>query len=161
MTERTLSVNIPAGVDNENQLRISGEGEAGANGAPSGDLFVLIHVDEHPDFERENEHVISTVPLGFSLAALGGTIKVKTLEGEESLNIPEGTQTGARFKLRGKGIPHLNGHGRGDHFVFVRVVTPTKLTREQKNLLEQLADQETSNGELEKNLSQKFKNLFS
>lgn len=161
-TEKSLNVNIPAGVDSENQLRVAGEGEPGINGGPAGDLFVLLHIREHPDFQREGEHVISTVPIGFSLAALGGSVKVKTLEGEESLHIPEGTQTGARFKLRGKGIPHLNGHGRGDHYVFVRVVTPTNLTREQRQLLEQLDEPQPSDGELsEKTLSQKVKDLFS
>ena len=161
-TEKTISVNIPAGVDSENQLRVSGEGEAGNNGAPPGDLYVLLHVKEHPEFQREGQHVISAVPIGFSLAALGGQIKVKTLEGEEPLHIPESTQTGARFKLRGKGIPQVNGHGRGDHYVFVRVVTPTNLTREQRALIEQLGDTPAGEGEAnEKTLSQKVKALFS
>ncbi len=161
-TERTISVSIPAGVDNENQLRVSGEGEAGMNGGPTGDLYVLIHVNEHTEFEREGQHVMSTLPIGFVQAALGATVKVKTLEGEEPLHIPEGTQTGARFRIKGKGIPQVNGHGRGDHFVFVRVVTPTNLTRDQKKLLEGLAEEPIANGDQsEKTLSQKVKELFS
>jgi molecular chaperone DnaJ len=159
--EKTLSVNIPAGVDSENHLRVSGEGEAGVNGGPAGDLYVVIHVEEHPVFERREDHLACTVPISFTQAALGAEIQVQTLEAEESLTIPEGTQTGARFRLKGKGIPHLNGHGRGDLYVFVRVVTPTKLTREQRSLLEQLEPEPAADGApAEKTLTQKFRDLF-
>lgn len=160
-TEKTLSVNIPAGVDTESHLRISGEGEAGMQGGPPGDLYVVIHVQEHPVFERREDHLVCTVPISFAQAALGAQINVPTLEADEPLTIPEGTQTGSRFRLKGKGIPHLNGHGRGDLYVFVRVVTPTKLTREQRQLLEQLNLEPGSDGaSAEKTLSQKVKDLF-
>ncbi|MBI2819630.1 MAG: molecular chaperone DnaJ [Acidobacteria bacterium] len=160
-TEKTLSVNIPAGVDTESHLRISGEGEAGMQGGSPGDLYVVIHVQEHPVFERREDHLVCTVPISFAQAALGAQIKVPTLEGDEPLTIPEGTQTGSRFRLKSKGIPHLNGHGRGDLYVFVRVVTPTKLTREQRQLLEQLNLEPGSDGaSADKTLSQKVKDLF-
>ena len=159
--EKTLSVTIPAGVDSDNHLRVSGEGEAGVQGGPSGDLYVVIHVQEHAIFERREDHLVCTVPISFSQAALGAEIPVQTLEGEEPLTIPEGTQTGARFRLKGKGIPHLNGHGRCDLYVFVRVVTPTKLTHEQRQLLEQLdPEPEHPASPSEKTLSQKMKDLF-
>ena len=160
-TEKTLSVSIPAGVDTESHLRISGEGEAGMQGGPPGDLYVVIHVQEHAVFERREDHLVCTVPISFAQAALGAQIKVPTLEEEESLTIPEGTQTGSRFRLKSKGIPHLNGHGRGDLYVFVRVVTPTKLSREQRQLLEQLEPEPNSDGaSAEKTLSQKVKDIF-
>ena len=163
--EKTLSVSIPAGVDGESHLRISGEGDAGVLGGPSGDLYVVIHVQEHEVFQRQEDHLICTVPITFTQAALGAQIKIPTLEGEEPFIIPEGTQTGARFRIRGKGIPHVNGHGRGDLYVYVRVVTPSKLTREQRRLLEQLepAQDPSSNGgdsSADKTLSQKVKDLF-
>jgi molecular chaperone DnaJ len=158
--EKTLSISIPAGVDSESHLRVSGEGEAGAAGGPPGDLYVVIHVQDHAFFERREDHLVCTVPISFSQAALGAEIKVPTLEEEESLTIPEGTQTGARFRLRGKGIPHLNGHGRGDLYVYVRVVTPTKLTREQRKLLEDLDPTPADEPAAEKTLSQKVKDLF-
>jgi len=160
-TEKTLSVSIPAGVDTESHLRISGEGEAGMQGGPPGDLYVVIHVQEHAVFERREDHLVCTVPISFAQAALGAQIKVPTLEEEESLTIPEGTQTGSRFRLKSKGIPHLNGHGRGDLYIFVRVVTPTKLSREQRQLLEQLEPEPNSDGaSAEKTLSQKVKDIF-
>ena len=159
--EKTLSVSIPAGVDGESHLRVSGEGEAGIQGGPSGDLYVVIHVQEHAVFERREDHLVCTVPISFTQAALGAEIQVTTLEGEEPLTIPEGTQTGARFRLKGKGIPHLNGHGRGDLYVFVRVATPTKLTREQRQLLEQLEPEPDPQAPpAEKTLTQKMKDLF-
>jgi molecular chaperone DnaJ len=154
-------VNIPAGVDTDSHLRISGEGEAGHQGGPSGDLYVVIHVKEHAFFERHEDHLVCTVPISFTQAALGSQIKVATLEEEETLTIPEGTQTGHRFRLKGKGIPHLEGHGRGDLYVYVRVVTPTKLTREQKHLMEQLNLEPNPNTTPhDKTLGQKMKDLF-
>ena len=162
LTEKQLQISIPAGVDSENHLRISGEGEAGLQGGPSGDLYIVIHVEEHPFFQRQDDNLICTVPISFTQAALGAQIQVPTLEGEEPLHIPEGTQTGARFRLRGKGIPHVNGHGRGDLHVFVRVSTPANLSREQRQLLEQLEALSTpDNQPAEKTLTQKMKDLFS
>jgi molecular chaperone DnaJ len=168
--EKTLSVTIPAGVDAESRLRIPGEGEAGARGGPSGDLYVFIHVEDHPFFERHESDLICRVPISFTQAALGAQIEVPTLDGKESLNIPEGTQTGTRFRIRGKGIPRLEGHGRGDLHVFVRVVTPSRLNKEQRQLLEQLATLEPpqegfpdrpEDSQTEKSFTEKVKDLFS
>lgn len=137
--ERTLQVKIPAGVDSGSTLRISGEGEAGSTGAPAGDLYVAIRVAEHPFFQRDGENLFCEMPLTIAQAALGVTLKVPTPDAEESkVSIPEGTQTGASFRVKGKGVPRLGGKGRGDLHVTVRVLTPTKLSSEQRRLLEQL-----------------------
>jgi len=165
--EKTLSVTIPAGVDSESRLRISGEGEAGARGGPPGDLYVFIHVEDHPVFARDGSDLFCKVPITFSQAALGAQIEVPSLEGKETLNIPEGTQTGTRFRIRGKGIPRLEGHGRGDLHVIVTVVTPARLNKEQRQLLEELAalDQPRDGAEstpaAEKTFTDKVKDLFS
>ena len=160
--EKTLAVTIPAGVDSESRLRISGEGEAGARGGPPGDLYVFIHVEEHPFFEREGSDLLCKIRISFSQAALGAQIEVPTLDGKESLTIPEGTQTGSRFRLRGKGIPRLEGHGKGDLHVFVRVVTPARLNKEQRRLLEELAALDRPEDESsEKTFTDKVKDLFS
>ena len=160
--EKTLGVNIPAGVDSDSRLRIPGEGEAGTHGGPPADLYVFIHVQEHPFFEREGSDLICTIPISFPQAALGAQIEVPTLDGKETLNIPDGTQTGSRFRIRGKGIPKLDGHGRGDLHVFVKVVTPTRLSKEQRQLLEELAALDrTENQPAEKKFTEKVKDLFS
>ncbi len=161
--EKSLEVTVPAGVDTGSRLRIVGEGEAGRQGSPAGDLYVILNVEDHPFFRREESHIICSVPVGFTQAALGAQIEVPTLDGMETLQIPEGTQTGARFKLRGKGIPHLNGHGRGDLYVLVKLVTPANLTREQKKLLKTLdavANLDDYNIN-ERSFSQKVKDMFS
>jgi len=136
---RTIKVRVPPGVDDGFRLRLSREGEAGIRGGPPGDLYVYIRVKPDPVFARDGYDVVSEVPVTFVQAALGGEVEVETLDGKERLRIPEGTQTGAVFRLRGKGIPHLNGRGRGDHRVQVRVVTPTRLTEKQKELLREFA----------------------
>ncbi len=161
--ERTLEIRIPPGVDTGNRLRFSGEGEAGPRGGPPGDLYVVLHVEEHPFFDRKDADLYCTIPVSFSQAALGTEIKVPTLDGEERLKIPEGTQTGSIFRLKGRGMAQLNGGGRGDLFVHVRVVTPAKLTREQKRLLEQLAQTmpaENRPAERESSLFEKVKDIF-
>ena len=160
--EKTLGVNIPAGVDSESRLRISGEGEAGLHGGPSGDLYVFLHVQEHPLFGREGNDLLCTISISFAQAGLGAQIEVPTLDGNETLSIPEGTQSGHRFRIRGKGIPQLNGHGRGDLYVTVKVVTPTHPTKEQRRLLEELAALDnTGNHPTARKLSEKVKDLFS
>jgi molecular chaperone DnaJ len=138
--ERTLQIRIPAGVDNGSQLRIGGEGEPGAQGGPSGDLYVVLRVADHSFFKRDGTHLVCEVPVGVAQAALGATIEVPTLDGGKAkLNVPDGTQSGTVLKLRGQGIPALGGRGRGDLHVLVRVVVPKHLNAEQRKLFEQLA----------------------
>jgi len=157
--EKQLEVKVPAGVETGSRLRVSGEGEAGTQGGATGDLYVVIHVAEHEQFERQGSNLYEAVPITFAQAALGADIMVKTLDAEEKLKIPMGTQTGTVFRLRGKGMPALGGRGRGDLFVSVTVITPTTLTREQRRLLEQLA--EVENKDLEsKGLVDKVRDIF-
>ena len=137
--ERTLTVKIPAGIADGQRLRISGEGEGGIAGGPAGDLYVFIEVAEHPFFRREGNNLSCEIPLNFTTLALGGTIEVPTLDGHESYKVPEGTQSGAVFRLRSKGMPDVSGRGRGDLFFTVQAVTPKKLNKEQRALLEQLS----------------------
>jgi molecular chaperone DnaJ len=137
--ERKLTVKIPAGIATGQQLRLQGEGEAGAAGGPAGNLYVVIHVQEHEFFRRDGVNLFCEVPVNFTTVTLGGEIQVPTLDGVEKVKIPEGTQTGATLKLRGKGMPDVNGHGRGDLFATVQVQTPKKLTKEQRRMLEELA----------------------
>jgi molecular chaperone DnaJ len=136
--ERTIELRIPPGVDTGTRLRVQGEGEAGPNGGPAGDLYVVLEVKEHPFFERRNADLYCTIPLSISQAALGTELQVPGLGGEERLKIPEGTQSGAVFRIKGKGLPDPHGGGKGDLYYHVRVMTPTKLTREQRKLMEQL-----------------------
>ncbi|MGC1688291.1 MAG: molecular chaperone DnaJ [Candidatus Acidiferrales bacterium] len=135
--DRVLEVAVPAGVDSETRLRLAGEGEPGVNGGASGDLYVFFQVKEHPFFERRNADLFCTIPVSFMQASLGTKIRVPTLTGDEELEIPEGTQSGQIFRRKGKGLPNPHG-GRGDLYINVRVDIPTKLTREQKRILEQL-----------------------
>ncbi|WP_442603679.1 molecular chaperone DnaJ [Paenibacillus sp. KN14-4R] len=137
--QRTIHVRIPAGVDDGAQLRISGEGEAGTRGGPSGDLYVVIRVRTHEFFDREGDDIYCEVPLTFAQAALGDEIEIPTLTEKVKLKIPAGTQTGTYFRLRGKGVPRLRGHGQGDQHVKVTVVTPSSMNDEQKDLLRQFA----------------------
>ena len=135
--DRHLEVAVPAGVDSDTRLRLAGEGEPGLNGGASGDLYIFFQVKEHPFFERRNADLFCTIPVSFVQATLGTKIRVPTLTGEEELEIPEGTQSGQIFRKKGKGLPNPHG-GRGDLYINVRVDIPTKLSREQKRLLEQL-----------------------
>jgi molecular chaperone DnaJ len=137
--ERKLTVRIPAGIATGQRMRLSGEGEAGAAGGPHGDLYVVIHVQEHPFFQREGNDLYCEIPLNYPTLALGGDIRIPTLDGDEAFKIPDGTQTGASFRIRGKGMPDVSGRGRGDLIVTVKVITPKKLTKDQKKLLDQLA----------------------
>ncbi|HYK99927.1 MAG TPA: molecular chaperone DnaJ [Steroidobacteraceae bacterium] len=137
---RKLSVKVPAGVDNEDRVRLSGEGEAGRNGGPPGDLYVEIHVREHPIFERDGEHLSCEVPVSFATAALGGAVAVPTLDGDVTLKIPAETQSGRVFRLRDKGVKPVRGGARGDLFCRVVVETPVHLTAEQRDLIRSLDD---------------------
>jgi molecular chaperone DnaJ len=135
---KTIELRIPPGVDSQTRLRVPGEGEAGINAGPPGDLYVVLNVREHPFFERRNADLYCTIPISVTQAALGAEVKVPGLTGEEKVKIPEGTQTGSIFRLKGKGMPDPHGGGKGDLYVNVRVVTPAKLNREQRRMLEQL-----------------------
>jgi molecular chaperone DnaJ len=135
--QRTLEVGIPAGVDSGTRLRMAGQGEPGLNGGPAGDLYIFLTVKEHPFYERRDADLICTIPVSITQAALGATITVPTLQGPEELEIPEGTQSGQTFRRKGKGLPDPQG-GRGDLYVIIRVVIPSKVTREQRKILEQL-----------------------
>jgi molecular chaperone DnaJ len=138
--ERKITVKIPAGIATGQQLRLQNEGEAGAGGGPAGHLYVVVHVQDHDFFKRDGVNLFCEVPVNFTTLALGGEIVVPTLDGTDSIKIPEGTQTGTTLRLRNKGLPDVNGRGRGDLFATVQVHTPKKLSREQRKLLEQLAD---------------------
>jgi len=143
---KKLSVKIPAGVDNGDRIRLSGEGEAGRNGGPSGDLYVEINVRSHPIFEREGEHLSCEVPVSFATASLGGTVIVPTLDGQVSLKIPAETQSGRQFRLRDKGVKPVRGGTRGDLFCRVMVETPVNLNSEQKDLLRRFEESLKSDG---------------
>lgn len=136
---KTLSVKIPAGVETGSRLKLRGEGGQGVKGGQNGDLFVAISVADHPLFEREDTNVICQLPISFTQAALGCELEVPTLDGPVSMKIPAGTQSGKTYRLRGKGIPSLQGYGRGDQMVIVKVETPINLNKRQKELLEEFA----------------------
>lgn len=135
---RTVDTKIPAGVEDGTRIRYAGLGEAGQFGGPAGDLYVVLHVKEHPFFEREGNNLHCVIPISFTQAALGTEIRVPTMEADQALKIPEGTQSGTTFRLKNKGVPVLNGHGKGDLFVEVRVQTPSKVTKRQRELLQEL-----------------------
>lgn len=142
--ERRIFVKIPPGVETGTRLRIAGEGESGLNGGPRGDLYVQIEVLPHPLFIREGSDLVSEVPISYTRAALGGEIEVPTLNGAHRLYVPPGTPSGKSFRLKGKGLPHLRGHGRGDQLVRLVIKVPTKLSARERELLEELAAMEQS-----------------
>ena len=159
--EKVLGIKIPGGVDDGTRLRISGEGEAGRHGGPAGDLYVVLRVRPHPYFERRGEDLYVRIPLSITQAALGTDIKVPTLQGMEKMKIPGGTQPGAVFRMRGHGMPVLNGRGRGNLYVLVDVVIPHTLSREQRRMLESLAPSvEVENKPVERTASEKVKDVF-
>lgn len=161
---RQIKVNIPAGIDDGMRVRLSGEGEAGSRGGPPGDLYVFVRVKPHSLFHREGNDVVCEIPISFSQAALGDEIEVPTMDGKAKLKIPEGTQTGTVFRLRGLGITAVRGYGRGDQRVIIKVVTPTRLSARQRELLRELSqlsggDGDT-NGQQDKNLFRRVKEAF-
>ncbi|QQS41115.1 MAG: molecular chaperone DnaJ [Acidobacteriota bacterium] len=158
--KKTLELKIPAGVDSGSRLRVGGEGESGVNGGPNGDLYVFISVKAHETFERQGSNLYTSAPISFAQAALGAEIEVKTLDGEETLKIPAGTQTGTVFRIKGEGMPALGGRGKGDLFVAVTLVTPKSLTKEQRKLLEKLAEVEDTDFE-DEGFMDKVRNIFS
>jgi molecular chaperone DnaJ len=139
-TERKLKVNIPAGVDTGTQLRLVGEGQPSASGGPAGDLYVVLHVREHAVFRREDNDLHCTVPINIAQAALGTSVEVLTFDGLQTIKISEGTQPGTKLRIRGKGVPIVNGGGRGDLYIHIEVAVPEKLTRDQRKLFEQLRE---------------------
>jgi molecular chaperone DnaJ len=161
--EKIIELRIPPGVDTGTRLRVTGEGEQGPNGGPAGDLYVVLDVKEHQFFERRGADLYCTIPLSVVQAALGTELQVPGLGGEEKLKISEGTQSDAVFRVKGKGLPDPRGGGKGDLYYHVRVLTPTKLTREQRKLMEQLgASLKVENKPADRNSSifEKVKDIF-
>jgi molecular chaperone DnaJ len=159
--ERKLKVNIPAGVDTGTRVRVAGEGQPGANGGGYGDLYVFISVKDHPVFDRKEFDLHCTVPINVAQAALGTDVDILTLDGLQTVKVEEGTQHGSKVRLKGLGVPHLNGGGRGDLYVHVNVRVPQKLSKEQKKLFEQLRETLPAENEPnEKSLFERVKDYF-
>lgn len=158
---RKIHINIPAGIDEGQQIRVSGKGEAGVNGGPPGDLFVVIQVKAHDVFQREGDHIFLEFPITFTQAALGDEVEVPTVHGRVKMKIAPGTQTGKTFRLKGKGAPNVRGYGHGDQHVQIRVVTPSKLTERQKELLREFNEiSGNSNVEEEDSIFKRIKKAF-
>ena len=134
-----IKIKVPAGIAHGSRLRSSGNGEAGVRGGEQGDLYIVIHVKEHPVFQREDDNLFCEVPISFATAALGGEVPVPTLEGKASLRVPAGTQSGQSFRLRGKGVAHVNSRERGDLYAKLLVEVPSHLNGEQRQKLEEFA----------------------
>lgn len=161
LAQKKVQVNVPAGVEDGTRIRYAGMGEAGYFGGPPGDLYIVLHVKEHAFFEREGTDLRCIIPISFSQAALGTEIKVPTMDGEHILKVPEGTQSGTTFRIRNKGVPVLNGHGKGDLFVDIRVQTPGKLTKRQRELLQELEGMaQVENRPQRRTLLGKVKDIF-
>jgi molecular chaperone DnaJ len=158
--EKKISVKIPAGVDDGSRLRVGGEGESGFNGGPAGDLYVFLSVREHPKFTRREYDIHSEQSISVTQAALGAELMTATIDGEETLRVPAGTQPNQVFRLRGKGVPFLDGTGRGDQYVRVSVRIPANLTPEQRDLLEQFARLGGEEPPEEKGVFGKVKDFF-
>jgi molecular chaperone DnaJ len=165
--ERKITAKIPAGIATGQRLRIYGEGEHGSAGGPPGDLYVVVHVQDHDVFHREEDDLYCHLTVSYPTLAMGGTVAVPTMTGDDQIRIPAGTQAGARFKLRGKGMPNVSGRGQGDLYAVARVAIPKKLTKEQKHLLEELAKtmpadtlDATDSDEGDKPFFEKVKDIF-
>lgn len=159
--ERRLKINVPPGVDTGTRLRLSQEGQGGSNGGPPGDLYVVVRVKDHPIFTREGSDLHCVVPLNIAQAALGAEIEIPTLDGREKVRIPAGSQPGDQVRLRGLGMPNLGAGGRGDLYVHLEVKIPTKLTKDQKKLLESLAETLPADTQpKERGLFEKVKDYF-
>ena len=159
--ERTVTVKVPAGVEEGARILYSGEGEAGVYDGPPGDLYVVLHVKEHSFFQREGSDLHCVIPISFTQAALGTEIHVPTLESQQKVQVAEGTQTGTVLRLRNKGVPVLNGHGRGDLYVELKVQTPSKLSKRQRELLGELENESAvENKPVDRGLIDKVKDMF-
>ena len=135
-----MTINTPAGISDDSRIRLSGEGNAGMRGGPSGDLYIAVSVEQHELFTRDGDNILYELPINFAQAALGDEVEVSTLEGNTKLKIQAGSQTGKVFRLKNKGITHFHGNGRGDLLVTLLVVTPDKLTEKQRQLFRELAN---------------------
>ena len=156
-----INIRIPAGVDTGNKLRSSGNGEAGSGGGEAGDLYIVVHVKDHEVFERQGDDLFCEIPIKFTVATLGGTIYVPTLQGKATLKIPAGTQSGTTFRLKGRGTPHLRGNAHGDQLIRVQVEVPTHLSSEQRKVLEDFARVSgESDGPMAKSFFDKAKKFF-
>ena len=159
--QQTITVRVPAGVEDGMRLRVAGEGEAGIAGGPPGDLYVVISLAPHPLFEREGQHIHCEVPIRFAIAVLGGEVDVPTLEGKVSLRIPEGTQSGKVFRLRGKGLPSVHGAGRGDELVRIFVEVPSRLSERARELLTEFEEECGADvSPVSKSFVEKLRDLF-
>ncbi|HZY63707.1 MAG TPA: molecular chaperone DnaJ [Edaphobacter sp.] len=160
--EHKILVKVPAGVEQDTRIRYQGEGEAGKFAGPAGDLYVVLSVKAHKFFERDGDDLHCVMPISFPQAALGTELEIQTLDGMATIKIPEGTQSGKEFKLRGKGVPHLNSHGKGDLIVEIRVQTPSKLNKQQKDLLRELGETlVVENTPTSRGIFDKVKEMFS
>ncbi len=157
---KRIEIDIPPGVDEGNRLRVSNEGQAGEHNGPTGDLYIVLHINEHRIFQRKDENLYLDVPISFMTAALGGEIEVPTLEGKASLKIPEGTQSHTVFRMRGKGMPHLHARSYGDEFVKIKVVVPESLSKKEKEILEQLRKEMGEDVKPPKSFFKKIKDAF-
>ncbi len=157
---RSITISIPAGVDNGSTLRVSGEGEAGEQGGSEGDLYVEVYVKPHPIFEREGNDITLELPISFAQAALGDEVKVPTLEGDVTMKVPAGTQSHSLFRLKAKGIPYLDGYGRGDEIVRLIVKTPKSLSQKQKKLLHEFAEDNKESLKIEKGFFDKVRDAL-
>jgi molecular chaperone DnaJ len=156
-----ILVKVPAGVEQDTRIRYQGEGEAGRHGGPAGDLYVVLNVKAHKYFERDGDDLHCVMPISFPQAALGTELQIETLEGPATIKIPEGAQSGREFRLRGKGVPHLNEHGKGDLIVEIRVATPSSLNKAQRELLKQLGETlKVENTPTSRSLFAKMKDIF-
>lgn len=153
---KTLKVKIPAGILDGQRIRITGEGEVGYKGSNFGDLYLRLHVSTHPQFKREGADVYAEAPISFYQAALGAEIEAATVHGPVKMKVPAGTQSGKVFRLKGHGAPVLNGSGQGDHFVTIHVVTPTKLSKKEKELFKQLAEEKGEAVDIDESLWDKI-----
>ncbi len=158
--EKTISVKIPAGIDDGQRIRVQGEGEAGYRGSSSGDLYLVVRVSAHKEFVRDGFNLLKELPVSFTQAALGAKIIVKTLDGDIELKIPAGTQSGTVFKIKGRGVHHLNSSGRGDILITARVIVPKKLSKKERELLKQLADERGEAVEVDQSLWDSIKDSF-
>jgi molecular chaperone DnaJ len=158
--EKTISVDIPAGIRDGQTLRVEGEGAPGENGGPNGDLLVEIRVREHDEFDRDGDDLFHQHPISFPQAVFGASVQIPTIDGSSKFEIPEGTQSGETFRLKGKGMPHLRGRGRGDLYVKVQVVTPEKLNEEQREALEAFAEAGGEEVDVKEGFFEKLKNSF-